>query len=187
MDGRPTRTRKPKQTPQAAAESDEQPSYVDPADLAELESLAGSPGQFDLSSVADSSAAKQAGEVKEPAGGEPKPGRYKMDQKLIKESLSIAYSFVLTIADKGSKGVVPGNRMNDIIATRPGYQKRLDNLLMAIAEEYGCAEYIPTPVALLLFTASVYAEASSQSSTLTSASPSQNTSSSSSAAPRTLS
>jgi hypothetical protein len=133
---------------------------VDPADLAELESLAGSPGQFDLAAVADrtSTRADNAADAEVKTSSPPAPA-YKMDKKLIKESLSIAYSFILTITDKASKGVVPGNRMNDLIATRPGYQARLDNLLMAVAEEYGCSEYIPTPVALLLFTATVYSEA----------------------------
>lgn len=175
MDGRPSRTRKPKRDTDAARETQSEDvsrplSHVDPADLAELESLAGSPGQFDLSAIADRSLAGSAGAANDAAsdgGGTtsaPAAPKYKMDKKLIKESLSIAYSFILTITDKASKGVVPGNRMNDLIATRPGYQARLDNLLMAVAEEYGCSEYIPTPVALLLFTATVYSEAQSGTS-----------------------
>ena len=202
MDGRPSRTRKTKRDTDAARETQSEDvsrplSHVDPADLAELESLAGSPGQFDLSAIADRShQGDDASDTLRSDGvgttgsssaqaerlGAPK---YKMDKKLIKESLSIAYSFILTITDKASKGVVPGNRMNDLIATRPGYQARLDNLLMAVAEEYGCSEYIPTPVALLLFTATVYSEA--QTGTTSGSSNPPQAQSSSSAAPRTLS
>lgn len=168
MDGRPSRARKTKRDTDSARETDSEDdsrplSRVDPSDLAELESLASSPGQFDLSAVADRAPSERVNsltpdEASVPDGPKAAP-KYKMDKKLIKESLSIAYSFILTITDKASKGVVPGNRMNDLIATRPGYQARLDNLLMAVAEEYGCSEYIPTPVALLLFTATVYSEA----------------------------
>ena len=194
MDGRPSRTRKTKRDTDAARETQSEDvsrplSHVDPADLAELESLAGSPGQFDLSAIADRSHqgddapdTSRSDGVQAERLGAPK---YKMDKKLIKESLSIAYSFILTITDKASKGVVPGNRMNDLIATRPGYQARLDNLLMAVAEEYGCSEYIPTPVALLLFTATVYSEA--QTGTTGGSSNPPQAQSSSSAAPRTLS
>ena len=198
MDGRPSRTRKTKRDTDAARETQSEDvsrplSHVDPADLAELESLAGSPGQFDLSAIADRShQGDDASDTLRSDGGQASAQaerlgapKYKMDKKLIKESLSIAYSFILTITDKASKGVVPGNRMNDLIATRPGYQARLDNLLMAVAEEYGCSEYIPTPVALLLFTATVYSEA--QTGTTSGSSNPPQAQSSSSAAPRTLS
>lgn len=173
-DGRPKRARKSDKAvgePQHAEtpEPEVRPSTVHPDDLSELEALASAPNSADLSAMADKLSGRgQTGSASQHAEtpDTPQPA-YRMDKKLIKESLSIAYSFVLTVAERGSKGAIPGNKMNDLIARKPGYQARLDNLLMAIAEEYGVDKVVPAPVALLLFTATVYGECSSQSNTLT--------------------
>lgn len=185
-DGRPKRARKSDKAvgePSGQARSQHaetpepevRPSTVHPDDLSELEALASAPNSADLSAMADKLSGRgQTGSRSQHAEtpetpDTPQPA-YRMDKKLIKESLSIAYSFVLTVAERGSKGAIPGNKMNDLIARKPGYQARLDNLLMAIAEEYGVDKVVPAPIALLLFTATVYGECSntpsSQSSTV---------------------
>lgn len=173
MDGRSKRTRKSGKDsvqPANVVEEDLRPSSVHPDDLSELEALASTPNTVNLSDMADKLAAPTASKSLESRDTSQKQAFvdedsekkvYRMDKKLIKESMSIAYSFILTVAERGSKGVIPGNKMNDLIARKPGYQARLDNLLMAIAEEYGCDKVVPAPVALLLFTATVYSECAS--------------------------
>lgn len=167
MDGRSKRTRKSGKDsvqPASVVEEDLKPSSVHPDDLSELEALASAPNTVNLSDMADKLAAPAASkslESHDTPTDDSEKKVYRMDKKLIKESMSIAYSFILTVAERGSKGVIPGNKMNDLIARKPGYQARLDNLLMAIAEEYGCDKVVPAPVALLLFTATVYSECAS--------------------------
>lgn len=132
-------------------------------DLRDLEALASDPNPVNLSSLANNAqhatSLEKSTSFEGPRQEEPKQ-IVKLDKKIVKETFSIAYSFILTMADKTTSGTIPGNRMNDIISTRPGYQARLDNLLYQVAEEYGVSDYVPPSIALLLFSAQIYAEAS---------------------------